>query len=299
MFRHLLSKLPAPRMADWRCGRMSVCIAVLCEERKTLVCVSDNKVNFGTFSAETVAMKDIPIYKRCTALVAGNDTEHANPILERAHQLLYSNNKVKSPSEIADIVDQAFAERVNREIEAKVLRKRGFTVESFLEKGKQKCTPSAYLALCNRIDQVSISLRFLICGFDEQGIGHIYSVDGKTAPSNYDSVGFWAIGSGAHAALSSLAFHANQADVSVFRPKEEAVYFALTAKFMAESSDEVGKLGALVSVFDASPEHEIEYMRLEAITQVRALWQVEGAPRVPKNISEFVGPLLAPLKQDE
>jgi len=286
MLSHLLPKQPAPRTADWRFARMSVCIAVLCEERRRLVTVTDTKVNFGVFSADTVAMKDVPIYRRCTALIAGNDTEHANSILDRATQLLYSDGKPKSPSEVADIVDQALAERVNREIETKILRKRGFTVETFLEKGKQKCTPSAYLSLCNRIDQISLSLRFLICGFDAKGLGHIYSVDGKTAPANYDSIGFWAIGSGAQAALSSL--------VSAYMSKEEGVYFALTAKFMAESSDEVGKKGALVTTFDASAEHKLEYVDLEGQDKIRSLWGEYGAPRVPKGVANFVKPLVQP-----
>jgi len=109
MLSALLSKLPASMVADWRFGRMSVCIAVLCNDKKTLICVSDNKVNFGTFSADTIAMKDIPIYKKCTALVAGNDMEHATPILQRAVQIIYADSTPKSPEDVANSVDQAFA----------------------------------------------------------------------------------------------------------------------------------------------------------------------------------------------
>lgn len=243
-------------------------------------------------------VKDIPIYKRCTALIAGDDTEHVTPILERAQQLIYAGTTVKSPGDVADSVDQAFSERLKKEIEARILRKRGFTVESFLEKGKQKCTPSAYLALLNRIDQVSISLKFLICGFDEKGIGHIWGVDGKSAPANYDSVGMWAIGSGAHAALSSLAFHANQANLTIHKSKEEAVYFALAAKFMAESSDQVGKVGTFVSVIEASEAKPLEYMTFASLAKARSLWESQGAPRVPKDVVEFMKPLIFPLKKD-
>jgi 20S proteasome alpha/beta subunit len=107
--------------------------------------------------------------------------------------------------------------------------------------GKRKCAASLYQTLCNRIEKVNISLTFLVCGFDDEGSGHIYSVDGKDAPKCHDSVGMWAIGSGAHAALSSLAFHLNKAQLNLTTSVEKATYLAIAAKFMAESSSEVGK----------------------------------------------------------
>lgn len=143
---------------------------------------------------------------------------------------------------------------------------------------------------------MSLSLKFLICGFDEKGIGHIYCVDGESAPANYDSVGMWAIGTGAHAALSSLAFHADKADLSVYKSREEAAYFALVAKFMAESSDQVGKIGTFISVIEAT--QKLNYVSFTDIEKVRALWESDGAPRVPAGIADFMKPLIHPLEQD-
>ena len=160
MFSHLLSKLPAPRIADWH-RRMSVCITILCDHRKAIVTVSDLKANFGDFSAEMIALKDIPLCPGYTVLIAGDDMEHSTPILDRASSLLSPEPEgggFRSPDEVAGAVDQAFGERLHSEIERRVLRKRGFTVQTFLDKGKQKCSASSYLSLCNRIDQVSIKL---------------------------------------------------------------------------------------------------------------------------------------------
>jgi hypothetical protein len=190
-----------------------------------------------------------------------------------------------SAEEVANAVDQAYGERLQQEINNKVLRKRGFTVESFLEKGKQKCTPSAYLSLCNRIDQVRFSLRFLICGFDAKKEGHIFSVDGDGTPKCYDDIGMWAIGTGASAALSSLAFHKNNLDFGLSSTEEEIVYFALAAKFMAESAGSVGK-ATFISVH--RPGSELRYISYTDRLLVEKIWKVEGRPRCPDKLADRV-----------
>src|SRR5208283_2723388 len=57
----------------------------------------------------------------------------------------------------------------------------------------------------------------------------------------FNSLGFWAIGSGAPAALSSLSFHISPKQLTVYSSVPEAVYFSLAAKFMAESVNDVGR----------------------------------------------------------
>ncbi|HET9743551.1 MAG TPA: hypothetical protein VFQ00_12435 [Terriglobales bacterium] len=272
---------------------MSVCIALLCNNRRTIVTVTDRKVSFGNFSADGLVLKDIPFRQRTSVLVAGDDMEHEIPILDRAKELL--GDAYKPPAVVADALDEAFRERVHRQIENSVLGKRGFTVPSFLDKGKQKCTSSAYLSLCSRIDQVSIKLKFLVCGFDAKDIGHLYLVDGENAPANYDSVGMWAIGSGAHAALSSLMYFAEKSSITVFSPAEVATYFGIVAKFMAESQDQVGKEIPFVCVVDSGQKPR--YIAYERFDEIKKYWEDHGAPRVPPNLEAFMKPLIAPLTQ--
>jgi hypothetical protein len=291
MIASVLSKPPAPKAADWG-FKLTVCIAVLCNEHKTMVTVSDWKVNFGDFAADNVASKQTMLASDYQVLFAGNDTEHVVPIIERAREILLNPNRSvpelrkaleMSPVDVANALDEAFAERLHVEINNRVLRKRGFTVDSFRDTGKQKCTTSAYLALCSRIDQVSISLISLMCGFDKKGMGHIYSVDGKSAPKCYDSIGMWAIGSGAHAALSSLAFHADKVQLNRTTSIEKATYLAIAAKFMAESSSEAGKGATNITISEKDKMLKlcVPTPRLE---KIRSLWEKEGAPRIPENI---------------
>jgi len=287
MMGTLLSRLPAPRPADWG-WNVSICIAVLCNRYKSFVLVSDYKASFGDFAADNMASKQTILFRGYSVLFAGNDVEHAAPIIERAEEILFSSieaakqKKMPTPSAVVNAVDQAYAEQIHSEINRRVLRKRGFDVESFRETGKRKCTASAYLALCSRIDQVNISLRFLVVGFDEAGNAHIYCVDGKSAPKCYDSIGMWAIGSGANAALSSLAFYMDKAQLNPFSSTETATYLALVARFMAESSNEVGSKATDVRI-----HHHGEgprFVPYDRQMMIRELWEKEGAPRVPPNI---------------
>lgn len=295
MIGTLLSKLPAPKAADWG-WKVTVAIGIICDNGKSVVSVTDQKVSFGdAFSADVIVVKDVPFYANHFALVAGDDAEHAKPILNRAEKILLSLSPCPDSSEeVAEAVDQAFAERLHKEISGKVLRKRGFNVESFRERGRQKCTPSAYLNLCERIDRTDISLKFLVCGFDEEGTAHIYLVDGKSAPKCYDAVGMWAIGSGDHAALACLAFHAERLHFAVHEPAEKAMYFALTAKFMSESSGAVGKSTfACVS----SKGGLARYILPSDIGKIRAMWEAEGCPRSPDSLTERMAGLILSLEE--
>ena len=278
-----LPRRSSPKPSDWGFG-VTTCVAVICNGGKTVVTVTDLKVDFGNFSADRVATKNIPLGNNNTVLYAGNDVDHAENVINRTWALIDKVNTAKkrlTPELIADLLDAAYADELRREIEAKVLRKRGFDAKTFEDRGKQKCTPSAYLSLCNRIDQVSLSLEFLFCGFNSDGEAQLYKVDGNSAPKNYRPIGMWAIGSGAHAAMSWLAFHANRGNFRRYDSVEQAVYFALTAKFMAEASGEAGS-----ETFTIILEHEKppRWVGPTEAQEIKKLWNKFGIPRTPKDL---------------
>jgi hypothetical protein len=146
-----------------------------------------------------------------------------------------------------------------------------------------------YNSLCIKIEKVEISLQFLVIGFSEDANdGHIYLVDGTDAPKCYDEVGVWAIGSGAHAALSSLAFHIERRELYKFGTSPAtAAYFACEAKFMAESSGHVGRDAATVIVLSSRDAiGDIKFINVGNIAKIKEIWKTQGAPRTPANIDE-------------
>src|SRR5260370_26348804 len=89
----------------------------------------------------------------------------------------------------------------------------------------------------------------------------------------------WAIGTGAHAALSSLAFHKHRLELGGAITEEEAVYFGLGAKFMAESSSDVGE----ATFVTMHTMNTIKYLS-ERPESIREMWEAEGRPRCPDNL---------------
>jgi len=290
MMGHLLSKLPAPRPADWG-FQMSVGIVVIFNNHEGIVCISDQKATFSDFAADHAAVKTKRIYRRWWVIYAGNDVEYADGIIREATISLGEDDAPpKTMKAVIAALNDAYWNLVHSQIEARVLRKHKFTVDSFRETGSKKCTATVYNNLCAKIDKVEISLTFLLFGFDERGKAHIFLVDGREEPKCYDAIGVWAIGSGAHAALSSLAFHIDRKELTKYDESvEETVYFACEAKFMAESSGYVGRDSALLTIHTASaPPDKATFLFQSQIAKIKEKWQAEGAPKIPAGIKAVV-----------
>jgi hypothetical protein len=140
-----------------------------------------------------------------------------------------------------------------------------------------------------------LSLHFLACGFDENGDGHILVIDGETPVGHYDKTGMFAIGSGAHAALSALAFHADAHLLSQYSEVKESVYCALEARFMAATAEDVGKESTFITVMEK--DKKIQYMSDPGIDVIRNIWKRRGAPRIPPQAIEMIPKLLHTMEE--
>jgi hypothetical protein len=189
--------------------------------------------------------------------------------------------------QVANALQKAYEERLEVQIEAKVLRRFGFTAKSFRDEGKKKCMASLYNGLCAKIAGVRLSLKFLLAGFDDKNKGRIIVGGGEEAPTDYTRLGFWAIGSGAEAALSSLVYHRERQHIATHISVEQCTYVVAAAKFMAESARDVGQSTNVCIV--AMPS-ELKVVLSEY--PLRKIWENEGAPRLPKNLDARVGPLI-------
>lgn len=286
----------APCMADWGYN-VTICIAALCENSEKIILVSDTKVSFGDFSADKAVLKQEPFFTRWMTMFAGEDVEHIPFILRRAHDLLSATRKRKgaipTPQQVASALQRSYEERFEAQIEAKVLRRYGYTVKSFRDEGKKKCTASVYNGLCAKIANVKLSLKFLLVGFDAKNKGHIIVGGGEEAPTDYTMLGFWAIGTGADAALSSLVYHRERQHISASAPVEECLYVTLAAKFMAESARDVGEFTTASTVSMADGFH------LPHVNPIKQIWVAEGAPRMPKNIESRIKPFIVTPERAE
>jgi hypothetical protein len=182
-----LWELPASRAADWGC-KVTVCIAALCQERRVIVAVSDMLATLGAIASDISVIKSDILYSGWAVMTAGDDTEHIDPIVARARELIKRKRGSTTPEEVAAKLSQSYEERLQEQIRIKVLSRYGFTSKTFRDTGKKKLTASVYNSLAAKIANVRINLKFLACGFDHEGQGHIFAIDGENAPLSYDKL---------------------------------------------------------------------------------------------------------------
>lgn len=224
-------------------------------------------------------------------LFAGNDAQYAGLILESAKDSLEPNSH---PRAVADAIDTAYHEQLTELIERRVLKRFEFDGESFRKTGRRLCSDTQYARICERINKVELSLRFLVCGFDENGTGHLYTAGGKQSVEEYDHIGLWAIGEGDVAALSTLSFHISHQHISPPHSKvNETLAVALAAKFMAESENSVGK-GTIVVVFEKDKKPQVIYE--SGTSRIREQWLKTGAPRMSSEMLDSVRTHLTTLR---
>ena len=274
---------------------MTACIAMVASGGKEIILVSDSKVAFGDYSADDAVVKNIPFSWPWILLFAGNDISHAKAVMDRANakaDASIENGERLSGAELAELLQEEMEIERARIIEASILSRYGFTAESFRNNGKALCSESQYNDLIYRISQVELSLCFLLCGIprdaaDKKNIqdAEIWMVSPDSPPQNFDRLGFWAIGSGANAAVSSLAHDIHYHQVGRYSDSSSVLYHVLAAKFMSESAKDVGK-GTFVVLVDT--ENKMQFLPTKTIERVRKLWEKQGAPRVPKGVVELI-----------
>jgi hypothetical protein len=125
---------------------------------------------------------------------------------------------------------------------------------------------------------VSLACEFLVFGMDKSRIAHIFTVEDPGIVSNHDLYGFWAIGSGANRALSSLFFQQYRTSILEW----EAIYYIAEAKFMAEG----GSVGAdsLIIIY-RQDGGSVGSLKLDLL---KALWKKSGRPKLPNRTEEIV-----------
>jgi len=272
----MLGHLDTPRLAEWG-FRVTLCAAALSDSSTKIIAVTDLKIGLGSFAGDFGSLKSTRLYSDWAIMYAGDDVESVPFIIDYAKNLLMASKTPPSPHGIARAIDKAYSHRVQEVVEAKVLRRFGYTAESFRKLGKRQMTSSVYNTLCSRIAEVKLKIKFLITGFDERKRGHILVAGNDEPPTEYTSLGFFAIGNGAPAALSSLLFHKSRRRIAPQIPDALALYFLCEAKFMAESGD-VGQATFITILDSKNPSEPKMVTDAEAI---RKIWEEEGAPRVP------------------
>jgi hypothetical protein len=257
------------RPADWGLG-MTLCIAAVARE-KAIIAVSDMRFDLGYTSGDGMP-KMGRLNKYWAAMFAGNDASNAPRILANLAETLHGSSNV-SRHQIEKLFRDEYRAALIERIESVVLSPYKLSVDEFTRTGVKRFTPEVFADIRAEMASVELGYEFLVFGFDEQRLPHIFRVHRGGLVQDCRLCGFWAIGSGDVAAVHHMMFQ----EYKTTLPLRTAAYYVCAAKFFAERAS----LGLSTHVVCLMRDGRLIGIDVKAI---RKLWQLSGRARVPRDV---------------
>jgi hypothetical protein len=262
---------------------VTLCAAGICNRHhdQRIVVVCDQKVSFfgGSFAADNVALKVTECSKGWSVMFAGENSALV-PLVDAVR----ADGQSASPAtlrEFARLCSRAYrAERKNI-IETEVLAK--YDISDYAEYMSTRNSDSKlFEAITREIERVEETWNLLFFGFDASGLPHIFVITEYGKIQFCDIEGFAAIGSGAWAAMVTLATF----KYSQRMAWEEAAYCMLAAKFSAEeAADGVGQQTTIAILSEMKLETAVG-IHPHTVDELREEWK--GRPRMPPDQIEIL-----------
>jgi len=277
--------------SDWGIG-MTVCIAAICDFGNAIVTASDQMITMEMagdgmdVSGDGLVSKIRGLDNRWGVMMADN-LGRASDIVDEVRRAREDSDAKMNLNEMKNCVVETYQRHARLEAVRQVLGPYAMDMETFISEGLGLFGDDGFRDLRYRLEHVhsEFGARLLVFGFDNRDQAHVFSVIPPGTANNHDLPGFWAIGAGQAAALSSLIFHAQTASTRL----ETAIYQVCAAKFMAESSPGVGR-STFVQVNTLEDKRGGYMINPDTIVKIRNLWDRHGKPRVPaKAIQALLG----------
>jgi hypothetical protein len=218
---------------------MTICIATLCDDRKTIIVAADKMVGMGAIQRELAIKKLYQVHKNWWLMFSAEDCAPVFPIVDNIRKSL-SNKKI-GVQDVTDITVNCYQKERATQAEALYLKPRGWNIDMFTRRGTTNFTVSRFEEIDNRLQAHELEIDLLVTGFDNKGIGHIFSLRGDRFTRGFairhDIPGFHAIGSGSDGALFMMAYRG----LSPIFKVRQALYFTLEGKYFGELAPGVGE----------------------------------------------------------
>lgn len=214
---------------------MTICIAAICDERFVVV-ATDRMITVIVPSIEYEQKgrtKAIEVTPNCIATTAGSALAYT-PIFQDA-KIEIDRRSMKDIGQIAETTRKSYVKIRNQALEESILSSVGLDLKTFYERNKD-LQPSLAANIFQGIQRYNHKLWIVIAGSDDSG-GHIWHIENPGRKACFDNIGFHAIGSGNHHAVST--FIANEFDPTI--DLSHGVAIAFEAKRRSEKATGVGK----------------------------------------------------------
>jgi hypothetical protein len=223
---------------------MTICIAMLCENNKKLVAVSDRMTTHEYLSIEFEhgRLKMDELSCCVLALTAGDALAHTDLFRDVVEEVsLLAIPDVRS---VAGKVEETFSSARQTLAEKETLLKAGMSYGDFIDQ-QQKLNPDLVLGLTRAYQDIELEVEIIVAGVDSSG-AHIYSIEDPGIANCCDALGFMAIGSGLPHAVSFITEANYSASISL----NEALWLTYEAKRRGERAPGVGSRFTDVAIID-------------------------------------------------
>jgi hypothetical protein len=264
---------------------MTVAIAAVAERGTSIIFAMDQMMSIGIKTADLpFVTKGHLVHKRWFALYAG-DVTHVPPILQKVKTAL-SGMPDPGLGDVSGAFVRLYRAERERLVVQAILSPFGLDMPTFIS-SLSTSQNTELVEMKRKIQDFDFDVEFLVGGFGPDRNAHIFTVAPPGFESHYDSVGFWSIGSGAEASLSSLMFRR----LHVVLPLKQTVYHVTEAKFMSEFAMGVGKGTFVVRV---TADGKVGVLFPPEVEHVRKLWESEGQPPIPDNLDDRIPDFVLP-----
>ncbi|HEY8768714.1 MAG TPA: hypothetical protein VIP09_15890, partial [Dehalococcoidia bacterium] len=154
---------------------MTICIAALCEDRKSIVLAADRMVSNYLAQAETSVTKIMKVHDRWWAMLAGSEPGQILTMLDDL-KVAWELNDYPSPADVERDMVEAFRSRRDKKAEASYVLPLAMSLQEFLV-SRQYLGDQLFEKTLTNVQGVRLDCWVMLCGFDEKGLGHVLSIE--------------------------------------------------------------------------------------------------------------------------
>jgi hypothetical protein len=243
----------------------------------------------GSFTAESVAMKDQTVHRDWHVLFAGEDVGVVPSLISRLSKDLPYDEPV-TVEQMTVALGRAFQDERRERATELYLSPYGVDLQTFMSNHETLFGETGAAVIRERIEKHELKVQMLAVGhqgrFTDDGgtflrTGHLLSVEDPGVVKNHSVAGFWAIGTGWYLALTSLATRQQ----SIRQSLRSMLYQVCEAKFTAERALGVG---SDTYVLVRRPDRSWACLDGKDLQAIRKEWERVGRPRPPKKALDFL-----------
>lgn len=271
---------------------MTICLALVCNEGKSIVAVADRMVSDDSLSLEFEqgTRKIEQIGSSFAALTAGDALRHTDLIRDANEEV----SKLNQPSvrNVAAAVEECFVQHRQALAEKMILRRIGLDYESFLNQ-QQNLSDSLVLGISSEYQSIELGVQLLVVGVDSSG-AHIYEISDPGNAECFDSIGYAVIGSGQPHAEGFLT----ESEYSPLISLNWGIWLAYVAKRRSERAPGVGS--RYTDILMIGPENSANFLNKSSLERLDVLYQsyLQQLEKVAQTVEQSIRDMSLGFEQE-